>query len=375
MGWTVCAVALLAAFGFSSALLIQRAFRQAKVAATLRIETTHGIVEERFVRICGIDQWIGIRGEDRENPVLLVLHGGPGCSYSIFSPHLRAWEKHFTIVQWDQRGSGKTLGRTGKRNSEPLNFDQLTKDAAEVAEYARNRLGKERVFLLASSLGSTFGIRLAHRRPDLFYAFIGTDQNVGMKQARGETHRELLERLRALGLEKGRKVVERIGADPAHWTVGDFEVTARWTMRADTRGFGRTMKLLKDAVWCAPGWRLIDILAFAVGMRFSLQKLLPEIVLYDAWEEGLDFEIPVFIFQGEDDVLTTPKLARAFLDDVIAPLKQFRLIADAGHFAAFLQPEQFLRQLLTDVRPLADASHPAGKYPIHLSFPLPPPQH
>src|SRR6266568_8264118 len=107
MNWVVCTVAPLAAVGFPAALLIQRALRQARTAATLRIEATRGIVEERFVRICGIDQWIGIRGEDQDNPVLLVLHGGPGCPYSIFSPHLRSWERYFTIVQWDQRGGGK----------------------------------------------------------------------------------------------------------------------------------------------------------------------------------------------------------------------------------------------------------------------------
>jgi hypothetical protein len=41
---------------------------------------------------------------------------------------------------------------------------------------------------------------------------------------------------------------------------------------------------------------------------------------------------------------------------VVAPLKAMRLIADAGHFAAFLQPEQFLDQLLTLVRPLAGSA-------------------
>ncbi len=68
MLWIVCAVVLLAAAGFPAALLIQRKLRQARTAAVLRIESACGIVEERFVRIGGIDQWIGIRGEDQNNP-------------------------------------------------------------------------------------------------------------------------------------------------------------------------------------------------------------------------------------------------------------------------------------------------------------------
>jgi pimeloyl-ACP methyl ester carboxylesterase len=78
------------------------------------ITTPHGIDEARYVRIGGIDQWITLRGEDRNNPVLLILHGGPGDAtnpfgYAVF----RSWLKTFTVVQWDQRGAGRTLGRNG----------------------------------------------------------------------------------------------------------------------------------------------------------------------------------------------------------------------------------------------------------------------
>ena len=82
--------------------------------------------------------------------------------------------------------------------------------------------------------------------------------------------------------------------------------------------------------------------------------MLSEFSRYDAWERGTRFEVPIFIFQGEKDVLTTPALAREFFDDVIAPVKRMELISDAGHFAAFQQPENFLGLLLTHVRHMAD---------------------
>jgi pimeloyl-ACP methyl ester carboxylesterase len=344
----------------TAAFLLERRIRQARTAAGLTIRSPRGVVDERYVRIGGIEQWIGIRGEDNVNPALLILHGGPGCSYSIFTPHLREWEKCFTIVQWDQRGAGKTFAKTGRRGSGPINFEQLARDAIEVAEYVRMRLGKERIFLMASSLGSTFGIRVAQRRPDLFYAYIGTDQNVGMKRAGNENHNALLGRLRALGFIKGVKAVERIGPDPKRWSAVEFETVARWTMKSDPPGFQRTMKLLKDAVWYAPQWTLRDILAFVAGMRYSLRQLLPEMVDYDAWKEGLRFEIPFFIFQGESDVLTTPKEAQAFFDDVVAPAKHFSLVTEAGHFAAFLQPQKVLCQLLLYVGPPSEAPRSAA---------------
>jgi pimeloyl-ACP methyl ester carboxylesterase len=151
-------------------------------------------------------------------------------------------------------------------------------------------------------------------------------------------------------------IVERIGADPSLWSPNDFEAVAHWTMRSDPSGFERTMKLLKDAVWYAPQWTLRDIRGFVSGMRSSLQQLLPEVTQYDAWKEGLRFEVPLFIFQGEADVLTTPGEAKALFDDAVAPFKLFCLVPGAGHFAAFLEPDQFLHQLLVNVRPLSEAA-------------------
>jgi pimeloyl-ACP methyl ester carboxylesterase len=354
MIWTICAAVLLLTVSVPAGLLVQRKLRQTTITAGLKIDSPSGIVEERFVEIGGIEQWIGIRGENHDNPILLLIHGGPGSSYSIFTPLLRAWEKHFTIVQWDQRGSGKTFAQTGPRMTGEISMGQLARDGIEVAKYVCARLGKDRLFLLASSFGSTFGLQMARCCPNLFYAYIGTDQNVGMVRGREELHRELIQRLRAAGLTKGAKAIERIGKDPTRWTADDFTTVARWKMKSAPRGYRRTMKLLKNAVWYAPSWTLRDIRAFVAGMRFSLEQILPEASRYDAWQQGIRFGIPFFIFQGEDDVLTTPKMARAYFDDAIAPVKNMSLIVDAGHFAAFLQPEQFLQQLLSLVRPLAE---------------------
>jgi len=350
--WILVAASAFVLSVFPAAILLHRRLRQRMMASSLQIHGTHGLVEEGFYRIGGIEQWIGIRGENIENPVLLIVHGGPGSSFSIFTPLIRSWESYFTVVQWDQRGSGKTLGRTGQSGTGELTMDRLIRDGIEVAELVCARLRKDKVILLACSLGSTFGLSLVRRRPDLFSVYVGTDQNVGMVRDRERVHQEVVDRLRAMRLRKGVADLERIGSDTSRWTAEDYMTVARWTMKSDPVFNKRAMALLKDAIWYSPAHSLLDIRHFIQGMHFSMEQLMNGVREYDAWREGTRFEVPFFIFQGADDVLTPPGLARAYFDDVIAPVKGMTLIRNAGHFAAFTQPEQFLQELVTQVRPV-----------------------
>jgi len=87
--WRGLAVVVAALIITVVAALLYRAWRQHENAETLAIHTPNGIEEAGFVRIGGIDQWVQIRGDDRANPVLLFLHGGPGNSLTPASSLLR----------------------------------------------------------------------------------------------------------------------------------------------------------------------------------------------------------------------------------------------------------------------------------------------
>src|SRR5213075_3264337 len=53
-------------------------FLRARNTEHYAIRSPKGIDEARYLAIGGIEQWVTIRGQDRANPVLLFLHGGPG---------------------------------------------------------------------------------------------------------------------------------------------------------------------------------------------------------------------------------------------------------------------------------------------------------
>jgi pimeloyl-ACP methyl ester carboxylesterase len=88
--------------------------------------------------------------------------------------------------------------------------------------------------------------------------------------------------------------------------------------------------------------------------------MFEELKAYDAWRLGTRFEVPFLLFQGESDVVTLTTLAEEYFEEVKAPTKELALMPDAGHFAAFTQPERFLAELLARVRPLASPPSPSS---------------
>src|SRR5579871_3862774 len=98
-----------------------------------------------YVKLGGLEQWISIKGEDRANPVLLVVHGGPGDVQWPQADKYVPWQKAFTVVQWDQRGAGHTFARSGREQTPDVNLARIAADGVELAEHLCHRLGKKRI--------------------------------------------------------------------------------------------------------------------------------------------------------------------------------------------------------------------------------------
>ena len=81
-----------------------------------------------MVELNGFRQKVHIHSDDITKPVLLFLHGGPGvCNrHTIIKDHADLLDT-FTVVAWDQRGSGGSY--FGVKESD-LTVKQLVEDAA-----------------------------------------------------------------------------------------------------------------------------------------------------------------------------------------------------------------------------------------------------
>ena len=133
------------------------------------------------VKLGGVDQWLILRGQDVNKPVLLFLSGGPGASEAgrvlRFNQEL---EKHFVVAIWEQRGCGKSYPSLNPKSD--LTVDQYVSDIIELSDLLRTRFDEQKIYLVGHSWGSIIGVRAVQERPDLFHAYIGTAQMVDVAE-------------------------------------------------------------------------------------------------------------------------------------------------------------------------------------------------
>jgi pimeloyl-ACP methyl ester carboxylesterase len=199
--WRIAKISLLSLLGLLVTLIIcalsYRAIRQQQSSTALAVHTPNGIDEAMFVSLGGINQWITIRGQNRDNPVVLFLHGGPGTPTNLLDFSMAAaWTPSFTLAQWDQRGAGKTFG-SGGTSAADMTVDRMTQDGIELAQFLRAHLHKNKIIIIGHSWGAILGIHMAKIRPDLFYAYVGAGQVVNAQENEAVNYARVLNKEKA----------------------------------------------------------------------------------------------------------------------------------------------------------------------------------
>ena len=311
----------------------------------------NSIDDARYVEIGGLEQWVTIRGEDRSNPVLLFVHGGPGDATNLWSyAAFRSWLRVFTVVQWDQRGAGRTLGRNGASSAKGITVARMAQDGIELAEFLRKTLQKEKIVVVGHSWGSILGSFMVKARPDLFYAFVGTGQVSDPVRNSAVAYSELLKKSAALREQRAIQELREVGPPPYSDGRG-YAVQRKWSNAFE--GADAFIASMVGLALTAPGYTLKDVNDWSDGQGLSGQELVPQTNALDRNALGGDFAIPVFVIQGAEDFTTPTSLARDFLNSIRAPRKAFVSIEGGGHFAVFMKSEVFVRELVARVRPLA----------------------
>jgi pimeloyl-ACP methyl ester carboxylesterase len=348
-GWVLATLALVvalvaAAFGY-------RAWRQHENAQALQIHSPNGVEEALYVPLGGIDQWVQIRGEDRANPVLLFMHGGPGASETAVSSLFRPWEKYFTVVMWDQRCAGKTFARNGAASCKGMSVESVAKEGIALAEFLRTHLHHAKVIALGHSWGTMIGVRMIHDRPDLFSAYVGTGQVMSIAEKEPVIYARTMARLRAAHADSDIARLKTV--HPPYNSLKEIAVERDLSDKYDIPPERDLRSNLTATVLFAPGWSVWDLYAFLEAPAHAEDETILAVNHFDARNLGADFRVPFFIFNGAMDSVTPADHAKRYFDFVHAPYKEFVVFPKAGHSAVLTEPDAFLHELVARVRPIA----------------------
>ena len=289
------------------------------------------------------------RGESQQSRAAVCARWARRCHESVVFRVLRPVEKYFTIVQWDQRGAGRTLRKTGSEVASTMTVDRMTKDGVELAEYLTKHLGKDKIIVVAHSFGTLLSLGMVRARPDLFYAYVGTGQVADEAKNYSTAYDALLQKAQAAGNQQAIDDLKRVGPPPYNSGEG-CGVQRKWSNRFE--GADEFLNGTIGLALVAPGITLHDINDDTDGQILSGDRLFDPCRSQGPKELGLDFSLPMFVFEGDEDFTTPTALARRYFKLMKAPRKQFVPI-HGGHFAMFIHSDEFRRELVKGVCPLA----------------------
>jgi pimeloyl-ACP methyl ester carboxylesterase len=299
------------------------------------------IEEAGFITLGGIEQWVTIRGDDDENPVLLVVHGGPGDVLSPYVEEFAPYEADFIVVQWDQRGSGRTYGRL-KDATPDLTLERVAQDGVELADHLTQRLGQEKVMVFGHSWGSVVAVEMVKLRPELFSAYVGTGQVASWAQGVQAQFDYLVERAETTGDEEWAADLTAIGTPDPMNPQQYFTFTRPLRSHLNPSDTAWLGNLLARAEEVSTPEEFADASA---GMDFSGRALFPAIMAEDLFTTASRLDVPVTVIQGSDDWFTPTAPAVAWFEQLDAPTKQIFVLGGAGHFALVTHQKQVVAAL------------------------------
>ncbi|WCM27406.1 alpha/beta hydrolase [Sphingomonas sp. QA11] len=361
--------AIIAIFTFSAAMpamstpssqATSRADATAVVRELRRIVTPNGVDRSEHLRIGGIDQFVSVRGRDRRNPILLVLHGGPGFPETPLAWwNTRDFEEYFTVVHWDQRGSGKTfLINDAEAVAPTMRPEQFITDTEELVSWLRNEFGRDKIFLLGHSWGSYVGLQFAKRRPEWLHAYIGVGQATNTPESERRGYALTLAAARRAGNAEAVSQLESIApyAVPGQSIpLEKIVIERRWSDH-----FGGVMAYREGQVngiasRLSPDYSDEDAAHVYDGNGYSQQYLLSVVLGIDL--SGITrLQCPLILLEGRHDRTVNSDVAYEWFDRLRAPSKHFVWFEHSGHEVMSEEPAKVLASLLRYARPFAERS-------------------
>ena len=301
------------------------------------------------ITLGGIQQWILIRGKDTSKPILLWLHGGPGFPYMPWVGLFQTaqLEANFVVVQWDQRGAGKSFSED--LIAEDMQVEKFVSDTLELTNMLRERFNQEKIFLFGHSWGSALGFLTIMEDSEPYYAYIAAAEAADWNRRQTMSYEWVLEQAREDNNAEVIQVLESIQPfDPTNmdhiaaknqfldlYRGGDLYTEGLWDRYVDYALSGKSSE-----------YTSADVESFMLARAFSQQMLVPQATDYNLFRDFPVSSIPVHFFAGRHDHQTPGELAEEYYNFLEAPLKTFTWFENSGHTMIWDEVDKTTEELI-----------------------------
>ncbi len=279
-----------------------------------------------MVELGGVKQAVLINGKSADNPVLLYLHGGPGFPMLPFDPfteEMKELEKTFTIVYWEQRGTGKSFHPD--MGEENMSIEQFVSDTRELVDYIRKKLKVDKVFLWGHSWGTNLGALYAARNPETLHAYISTGQSVNPFLNERLAYEFVQEKAELNNNRRALRQLSKIDTLHDKYTLGDALTVRKWVYRFggivyDSR-FERPYVDFAEirTILLTPVYPLMVRVNLLLNPYFSIETLWEDLKALNLFDEAPRIDVPVYFLVGRHDVIVSQILAHQYFEKLKAP--------------------------------------------------------
>lgn len=302
-------------------------------------------ITNKYIELNGSKQNIMIMSTDYGNPVLLIVHGGAGMpDRPLVKEYSSELAEHYTVVCWDQRGSGLSY-KPGK-----LTVDIILSDLKALTEYLLKEYGKEKIYLAGHSWGSYLGARFVYMYPEYIEYYIGTGQKVSSIASEIDEYNFLKD----IAAEKNAKTMLRLlghFGEPEEYRYKNADTAAKLYVMAMVflygGYFGRNGpsmgKYMTEYVKIFSKHYGKKLPAYLLGLVKSLILLNPEMEFNDTVSPITELKVPVLLISGEEDMVCPAPTAERWFNSLTAPKKEFVKIKNASHMVNFEKPQEWNR--------------------------------
>ncbi|SDM92254.1 alpha/beta hydrolase [Bacillus sp. OK048] len=305
---------------------------------TQHIKGKNSISVLEQVEINGSNHEIMIRGNDKDNPVIIVVHGGPGTPEMPYADQYQdLLETNFTVVHYDQRASGKSYHFFEDYSN--LSTDLLVEDLLAITDNISERFGQEKVILMGHSFGTYIATQAAYKAPEKYEAYVGIGQMSDIRESEFDSLSYTIEQAQKAGNKNDVLYLQGLTEKIKN---GETVVPRNYVSK-----YGGSSRLIDDlgddniSVLFSSEYNLLDVIRYNVGMGYSQKMLLKDLLENPLPSKVTELELPFYFIMGKYDYMTSSNAAKKYFDRIEADRKEFIAFEQSAHYPQFEEKEKF----------------------------------